>query len=126
MKPRRILLIHGFDVMQESVVQAAEQGAQLHSLSVLQAMRGPQNVGQHAMVLGAVLLKACKAGLIHKLLLAPEVHARKLDELVQQLADPLAPGPAHQRQAQRVDGIYEDSVLVVHGAHAHAAGMVPG
>jgi hypothetical protein len=119
-------LIEGFNVMQESPVQATEQGTQLHPVSVLQAMRGLENFGQHAMVLGAMLLKVRKSGLLHELLLAPEVHARELDELIQQLADPLAPGSAHQRKTQSVDGVHEDSVLIVHGAHAHVAGVVPG
>jgi hypothetical protein len=40
MEPRYIFLIHGFNVIQESVVQTAEQGPQLHAFAVLQAMRG--------------------------------------------------------------------------------------
>ena len=35
------------------------------------------------------------------------------------------PRPTHQRQAQCVDRIHQDAVLVVHGAHTHAAGMTP-
>lgn len=46
--------------MQGSAVQTKEQGTQLHSLSVLQAMRSLQNVGQHAMVLGGVLPRPAK------------------------------------------------------------------
>jgi|HubBroStandDraft_1064217.scaffolds.fasta_scaffold412483_2 hypothetical protein len=125
MKPRYILLIHGFDVMQESASQTAERGTQLHSHSVLQTMCSLQNVGQHAMVLGAMFLQALKAGLRHDLLFAPEVHAGELNEFVQELADPFAPGSTHQREAQRVDGIHQDSVLVVHGPHAHATSVVP-
>ena len=54
------------------------------------------------------------------------MHAGKFDELVQQFADLFAPGAAHQRQTQRVDGIHQDAVLIVHGPHAHRAGVVPG
>lgn len=55
-----------------------------------------------------------------------KVHAGELDELVEQLADGLAPGAADEGQPECVDGVHEDAVLIVHGAHAHAAGVVPG
>ena len=57
-KPRSVLLVHGFNVVQESVVQVAEQGAQFDAFAVLQAMRRLQNIGQDAMVLGAMFRKA--------------------------------------------------------------------
>ena len=80
------------------------------------------------MVLDAMLLKARKTGLHPSA--APRSKsacAVNFDELVQQLADRFAPGSVHQapwRSALIVS--IRIAVLVVHGPHAHAAGMVPG
>jgi hypothetical protein len=34
-------------------------------------------------------------------------------------------GAAHQRQAELVDGVHEDAVLIVHGTNAYHASVVP-
>jgi hypothetical protein len=78
------------------------------------------------MVFSAVFLQASKTGLHHQLFLAPEVHAREFDELVEQFADPFMAGAAHQRQTELVNGVHQDAVLIVHGTNAHRAGVVPG
>ncbi len=107
------------------MVQAAKQRAQLNAFAVLQPMRRLQNIGQHAMVLGAMLFQPGKSRPLHQLLFAPEVHAGKLQELIQQLTDLFLARAAHQRQAQRINCIHQDAMLIVHGAHAHVAGVTP-
>jgi hypothetical protein len=124
-KPRTVLLVHLFDVLEKPIVQLAQQGTQMQRLAVLQPVRRLQDLGQHSMVFRAVLIQACKPGLLHQLLLAPEVHAGEFDELVEEFADPFMAGAAHQRQAELVDGVHEDAVLIVHGTNAYHASVVP-
>ena len=82
---------------------------QVHVFAVLQPMRRLQNVRQHAMVLGAMFFQTRKSGPLHQLLFAPEVHPRKLHELIQQLTDLFLSCASHQRQAQRVDRIHQNA-----------------
>jgi hypothetical protein len=89
-------------------------------------MSGPQHLGQHPVMFCAMVPEAGKAGLLHQLLLAEEVHTRELDEPVKQLADLLAAAAADQGQPQFVHGVHQDSVLVVHRANFDGAGVVPG
>jgi hypothetical protein len=106
--------------------QKAEQRAHLHLIAVLHAMGGVKNPRQHMLVLDAVFGQAGKTVLLQQLLLAPEVHARELDQPVQHLADLFSARTAHRRQAKLVHGIQQDAVLVIHGSHADGAGAVPG
>jgi hypothetical protein len=98
----------------------------MQRLAVLQPVRSLQNLGQYSMVFRAMQFQASKTGLRHQLFLAPEVHAREFDELVEQFADPFVAGAAHQRETELVNGVHEDAVLIVHGANADRAGVVPG
>jgi hypothetical protein len=125
-EPRTVLLIDSFDVLQKPIVQLAQQRTQMNRLAVLQPVRRLQDLSQHSVVLRAMLIQASKTGLRHQLFLAPEVHAREFDELVEQFADPFVAGAAHQRETELVNGVHEDAVLIVHGANADRAGVVPG
>jgi hypothetical protein len=125
-QPWAILAVQALDVLDESVAQGAEQLAHLDSFAVLHAMGRLEDLRQDAVVLGAVRGQAGKAGLLHQLLFAPEVHARELDEPVQQRAYLFAAATAHYRQAKFVHRIHQDAVLIVHGSYADGAGVVPG
>jgi hypothetical protein len=92
---------------------------------MLQAMSRLKHLRQHPPVFGAMLLEAGKGRLFHQLLFTPEVHAGELDQAVQMLADFFTSAAMDQRQAQFVDRIHEDAVLVVHGANVDRAGVVP-
>jgi hypothetical protein len=109
----------------EPVVQEAEQIAHAHCLAVLHPVDGLLELRQQTLVLGAVPCEAGEAMLLQQLLFAPEVHARELDELVQQFVGLRSLGVVYRRQAKFVHRVHHDGVLIVHGLHAHAAGMVP-
>ena len=125
-QPRAILLVQSLDVVDEPVVQEAQRIAHVHGLAVLQPVGGLMELRQQTLVLRAVLGQRGKAGLLHQLLFAPEVHARELDQPVQQLASLFATATAHHRQPKFVHCIHQDAVLIVHGSYADGAGVVPG
>jgi hypothetical protein len=108
------------------IAQKAEQRAHLHLFAVLHAMGGLKNLRQNALVLDAMLGQSGKSVLLQQLFLAPEVHARELDQPIENLADLFPPRTADRRQAKLVHRIHQNAVLVVHGSHAHRAGVIPG
>ncbi len=124
-QPRAIFLVHALYVADKPVVQEAKKIARLHRLAVLQPVGRMEDLRQQAVVLGAVLGQAEKAGLLHQSLFAPEVHARELDQLVQQFAYLFAAATSHHRQTKFVLRIHQDAVLIVRGFYADGAGVVP-
>lgn len=125
-QPRPILAVHLGDMLDEPLVQCREQGVQGHLFGALETMGCLHYGGQYAVVFGSMLDKADEAGLFHEVLLAGEMHAGEVDELVEQVADFFAAGAAIERQTQVIDRVHEDAMLIVHGANADGAGMVPG
>ncbi len=109
-----------------TAAEGAKQGAHRYCFSVLDRMGSLNHLGQHPVVLGAVVDEAGKGGLLHQLLFAPEMHARELDQLVEDGADLLAASTAHDSLAQLVHGVHENAVLIVHGSNADGARVVPG
>ncbi len=109
-----------------TAAQGAKQGAHGDCFSVLDGMGSLNHLGQHPVVLGAVVREAGKAGLLQQLLFAPEMHARELDQLVDDGADLLAAATANDSLAQFVHGVHENAVLIVHGSDAYGARVVPG
>src|SRR5208283_5111597 len=125
-QPRAVLPVQALDVLEIAVAQGFQQSAHVNGFAVLLAMnRGPEEFQQAAM-LGAVREQAWEPALFHQLFLAPEMHARELDQPVCELGNLLAAGAAHHGLANLIDGVHEDAVLVVHGADADATGVVPG
>jgi len=59
------------------------------------------------------------------MLLADEVHARELDQPVQQFILLRSFTAAYQYQAKFVHRVHHDGVLIVHGLHANIACVVP-
>lgn len=125
MEPGAVFLIHLLDMLEEAVVELRQQRAQMEGFTVLEPMRGLENLRKHLMMNRAMLGKTREPGLLHQLLLAPEMHAREFDELVQQLAGFFVAATAQQRQAQVVNGVHKNAVLVIHGANTNRAGAVP-
>ena len=74
---------------------------------------------------GAMFFESGKPSLRHELLFAGKVHACKLDELIQQLADFLAPAAANKRLTKLIDCVHEDAMLIVHGADTDGTGVIP-
>jgi hypothetical protein len=77
-------------------------------------------------MLGPMRLQTGKSGLLHEPLLAPEVQSREAEELIQQLADLLGIGSARQCKMKLIHRFHDHAVLVVHGANADIAGVIPG
>jgi hypothetical protein len=125
-EPGGVLAVECTHVLYEPVAQKFEQRSHGNQLAVLHPMRGFEQLCEQAPVLGAMLFKAGKAILLHQLLLARKVHARKPDELVEHLAHCFAAGAVHGGQMQVVDRIHEDAVLIIHGGDSDGAGVVPG
>ena len=82
-----VFTIQAFDMVDVTASEGAEQRAHRYSFSVLHAMGGLNHLRQHAVVFGPVVGQAGKATLLHQLLFAPEVHARELDQPVEDGAD---------------------------------------
>ncbi len=77
-------------------------------------------------MLGVVLGEAGKAALLHELLLTGEVHAGKFDQSIEQRVHRFLAASVDHGLAELVHGVHEDAALVVKGADADGAGVVPG
>lgn len=97
-EPRAVLLVEALNMICEPVAQKAQEGADLDSFAVLNAMGRMQHLRQQALMLGAVFGCAGKTGLLHEPLFAGEMHSREFDQPVQQLAHLFAATPTHNRE----------------------------
>ena len=111
---------------QESFAQKAHQQAQVRALAILQPVRLLQRLGHQGLVRRAMLLQDGKAGLGHELFFASEMHARELDEAVEYCTELLTAGSARHSKTQLIHRVHEDAVLIVHGANADSAVVLPG
>jgi hypothetical protein len=75
---------------------------------------------------GPMLNQAGKVRVLHQLFLALEMHARELNQPVKYFAHLFPSAAVQKRQAQFVRRVHQNAVLVVQGANAHRAGVVPG
>jgi len=82
-EPRAILPIKALNMVREPVAQRTQEGADLDSFSVLNAMGGIQHLCQQALVLGAVFGCAGKTGLFHEPLFAREMPSSEFDQPVE-------------------------------------------
>jgi len=89
-------------------------------MGVLEQMR------QQLLVLEMMLRQLGEAILFHELLFVEEMEAGKLDEPAQQAADLFTAGVANAGQAKIVHRVHKNAVLIIHGADADGAGMIPG
>jgi hypothetical protein len=120
------LLVLSCDVVHVPIAQLAEQGMEGASLSTLKAVCSIAQQSDEAKMLGAVLGEAGKAALLHEPLLAGEMHAGEFDQSIDQRVHRFLAGSVDHGLAELVHGVHEDAVLVVEGADADGAGVVPG
>lgn len=125
-EPWAVFAVEALDVLDIAIAQGAHHGASFHRFTVLQAVGQLNHFSEHSVVFGSMPGEAGKSGLLHQLLLAREVHARELDELVKYFADLFVAATVHQGEAQLIDCVHEDAMLVVHGTDVNGAGVVPG
>ena len=109
-------------------VQGAQPGNQRDApgfLAPSSAINGLAYLREEALMRGAMRGQAGKILLLQQALLALEVLAREVDQLLQLGAGLSVSVPVHERQTQLVHSIHEDAVLIVHGLYADGAGMSP-
>ena len=94
-EPRGVLAVERADMFHEPVAEKLEQRLHGKRFAMVCALRGFEHLREQALMLGTVFLQAGKAIMFHQLLFAEKVHARELDELVEQIAYFFAAGAVH-------------------------------
>jgi len=108
------------------VAQKQEHRFHVDLTVVLGAQRGVLELSQQLLVCIPMLANSGEPVPLQQLLLAGKMHARELDQPVQRLAHLLSSLAVNQRQANLVQGIHQDGVLLVHRFHAYRTRMIPG
>lgn len=124
-QPLAIRPVKLFDVLK---VQGAEAGNQRDAsgfFSTSGAINGLAYLHQKALMRGAMRGQTGKALLLQEALLALEVLAREVNQLLQPGAGLCVSAAVHERQAQFVHRIHQDAMLIVHGFYADGAGVRP-
>jgi hypothetical protein len=92
---------------------------------VVDQFEGRVELCQQVLVCGSVLVDSRESLLQQKLLFALEVHLGEVDEAFQLKADGATVGSVKEHDAQFIQGIHEDSVLIVDGCDANDALVTP-
>jgi len=125
-EPGTIEAVEIFDMTCVAFAELREHGTCLELCSALDALGRIEQLGEDAVVLGPMIGKSWKTGLLHEFFLAPEVHPGELDESVKDFADIFATSAVNEGEAEVVDRVHEDAVLIVHGANVDRGCVVPG
>jgi hypothetical protein len=105
--------------------EKVEQGAQAHGLAAAGAFGELADLPEEPGVLAAVAFELGIAVAFEQALLAGELFLGVVDEAAEDIGDALPGAAAEDGQAELVEGVDEDGVLVIHGADADRAGMIP-
>ena len=87
--------------------------------------QGRVELCQQMVVCGAVFVDTREALLQQELLFALKVHLGEVDEAFELQADAAAVGSAKEHDAQFIQGVHQDAVLIVHGFDADDALVTP-
>ncbi len=105
--------------------QKAEQGGNVEGFVVVDALESGMELRQQELVGGAMFRKGRKSLLQKQAFFTLEVHLGEVDEAFEVYADAAAIGSAQEHDAQFVEGIHEDAVLIVDGLDPDDALVTP-
>lgn len=98
----------------------------MDTLFAVQLFESVIEASEKSLVLYAVFIGAGKATLLQELFFALEMHLRELNQALELQADVAAVGSADEHEAQLVERVHQNPVLIVHGLHADDALVTPG
>lgn len=92
---------------------------------MVQLFQGSIELGQQIPVCGLVIVDARESLLGKQLLFTLKMHLGEVDQTLELQAEGAAVGSAEQHEAQFIQAVHQNPVLIVHGLYADDARVAP-
>jgi hypothetical protein len=102
-----------------------EKRTEVNGLFAIYVFEGRVEAAEKGLVCGPMLAGSGKALLVEKLFFALKVHLGELDEAFELQGDFAAIGSADEYEAQFVERVHQNTVLIIHCLDAHDAVVTP-
>jgi hypothetical protein len=124
-QPRAAGLVELFNMVEIPRGQEREQRWEVKDFFVVNLLQSRVEFSKQMLVCGPMVVDAGEALLQQELFFTLKVHLGEVDEAFELQADVVAVGSAKQHDAQVIQRIHEDAVLIVDGFDADDALVTP-
>ena len=124
-QPRAVGLVELLNVLKIPGRKELEQGTEMNGLIMVDLFQCGIELCQQVPVGSPMCFETGEGLLLQELFLALEVHMGEFDETFELQADGAAVATMEERDAQLIQGVHQDAVLIVHGLYADDALMAP-